>query len=130
VKWLGASPNVLLETTETKPADIVAVPMTSREMSTTTTTTATLTPITNTAAPAIYETTTMPEQLNHVEDARHVIAPSMPIPNQVELEAATTTTSTDPNKAIVMAEQQDNKDLAVGKEEEKKRVEKQDETSK
>jgi hypothetical protein len=40
VKWLGASPNVLLETTETKPANVVAVPTIPREMTTTTTTTA------------------------------------------------------------------------------------------
>jgi hypothetical protein len=39
VKWLGASPNVLLETTETKPANVVAVPTTSRETTTTTTVT-------------------------------------------------------------------------------------------
>jgi hypothetical protein len=53
----------------------------------------------------------------------------MSIPNQVEFEAATTITSTDPKNVIAMTEQQNNKDLAVGKEEEKKRVEKQDETS-
>jgi hypothetical protein len=39
VKWLGASPNVLLKTTETKPADVVAVPTTSRETTRTTTVT-------------------------------------------------------------------------------------------
>jgi len=124
VKWLGASPNILLEIPNTKPVATIhpsAATTISHEMTTTTTSTVTPTP-TNTTATAIYETTTTSEQLNCVADTRHVIATPTPIPT-------TTATATDPNNAMAMADQQDNEGPAVGREEERKKGEKQDETS-
>ena len=131
VKWLGASPNILLEipnkklVTTTLPDTATTI---TRE-TTTTTTTAIAAPA-NTAAAAIYETTTTPEQLDPVENARHVITTSAPIPTQFKLEATTTATATDSNDAISMDEQQDKEESGVGREEEAKGREKQDEVSK
>ena len=50
-----------------------------RHVTTTTTKTAISVPA-NTAAPGIYKTTTMPEWLDHVADARHVSTPPTPTP--------------------------------------------------
>ena len=56
----------------------------------TTTTTTAIPTHTNTVVPAVFETTTTPEQLNHPADAQHIAIP--PAPNQVETEAEPATT--------------------------------------
>ncbi|KIM89485.1 hypothetical protein PILCRDRAFT_2694 [Piloderma croceum F 1598] len=126
VKWLGASPTILLEIPNTKPVTTTqpgAATMISREMTITTTSTATPTP-TNTTITTIYKTAT-PERRKRVADARHVIAPPTPISNQLDLETTTSTTTTDSNNTITAITQQDNEEPGVGSEEEERRVEKQ-----
>jgi hypothetical protein len=58
----------------------------------------------DTATPAIYKTTTAPEQFNRVADTCHTIAQPPPIQNQLELETATSTTM-DSNNTIATIEQ-------------------------
>ena len=111
VKWLGAAPDTLLEipitklVTTTQPDAATTV---SRE--TTTTTTMIIPAPANTAAPATYETTTMPQ--------RHVIAPPTLIPAQSEVDLTTSTTTTDSSNTVTTAIRQDQEELAVGREEE------------
>jgi hypothetical protein len=126
VKWLGAPPSSLLEPEPviSKNTD-TATPFACK----TTTTTATIPAPANTAAPAIYETTTTPERSDRVVDARHVTPTSMAISTQLELETTTATTATDSDNAIAMVKQQDNEEPAVGREEEEKGVEKKDRMS-
>ena len=74
VKWLGASPNILLEIPNTKPVtttQLDAATMVSCETNTTTatTTTTTIPAHTNAAVPVIFETTATPEQLDQEVDA-------------------------------------------------------------
>jgi hypothetical protein len=91
---------------------------------TTATTTATILAHTDTAAPAILEPTTTPQQL----DTRHVTIRPTPVPAQPELELTTITTTTDSNKAVTTVKQQDNEELAAeGEEEQERRAEKQEE---
>ncbi|KIM71025.1 hypothetical protein PILCRDRAFT_830561 [Piloderma croceum F 1598] len=66
----------------------------------------------DTAAPAAYETTTTPERLDRVADARHVTTPSTTVPTQA------ITTTADSNTAV---EQQGNEELAAGREEDQER---------
>jgi len=125
VKWLGASPNTLLEIPKTTPVpttQLDAATTISRE-TTTTTTTAIPAPA-NTAIRATYETT--PQRLDRVADTCHVIAPRTPITNQVGLETPTSTTATNSDNAMATAKQQDNEKLAAGSEEEERKVGKQD----
>jgi len=117
VKWLNASPNILLEIPKTKPV-IIAEPDTATTFShetTTTTTTAIPAPV-NTAAPAVYETTTTPEPVARIAGARHVIATSAVPQTQPELELMTTTAIS--NTAI----ENDNGELAVGRAEEQEKM--------
>jgi hypothetical protein len=90
---------------------IVFTTITNANMVTTTTTT--IPAHINTAVPAIFNTTAMPEQLDQEVDAQHVT----PVPAQSGVKLTTTTTVTAPNNAIVTTEQQDNEDPAVGREE-------------
>jgi hypothetical protein len=128
VKWLGASSDSLLKIPEGKPVTMTqlgAATITSHEMNTTTTI-----PTPNiTTTNAIYKTAT-PERLNPVVDAHHIIAPPMPIPNQLELKTATSTTTAMDSNNTMAIEQQDNKEATVGGEKEQEMgVEKQDRTS-
>jgi hypothetical protein len=121
VKWLQASPEILLEIPKTKPVttrQLDAATTVSRE-----TTTTTIPALANTAAPAIYETTTTPDGLDRVANARHIITLSTTIPAQPEPKP--TTTAAISNTAT---EKQDNEEPTMGREEEKG-VEKQDGTN-
>jgi len=111
VKWLGASPNTLLEPVTTTKTD-TATPV-ACETPTTTTTTATPTLTTNTAIPAIHEITATPEQLGRVTDTCHVIRTSTPTSTQLEPETTTTAAH-----SITAVEQQGNEELAVERDEE------------
>ena len=122
VKWLGASPNTLLKirkpvtTTELDTATMITCETsttTITNVNTAITTTTTIPAPTNTATLAIYKTTTTPERPDRVADTHHIIAP----PTQVEI--GLTTTATDPKSTITMNEQWDNKEPAVGENEEK-----------
>ena len=70
-------------------------PVTTRQLDAATavshkTTTTTIPALTNTAAPAIYETTIMPDGLDHVANTCHIITLSTTIPAQPELKPTTT----------------------------------------
>jgi len=83
VKWLNASPNLLLEIPKIEPVTIPvpdAATTVSCETTTTTTTTTAIPAPANTAAPATYETT---ERVDRVTGARHVITPPTPAAPQL-----------------------------------------------
>ena len=86
-----------------------------------TTTTTTIPAHIDTAIPAIFDTTAMPERLDQEVDARHVITLSTTIPAQPELKP--TTTAAISNTAI---KQRDNEEPAMGREEEGGGIEKPD----
>jgi hypothetical protein len=95
VKWLKASPDLLLETDSitTTPFDAATSIVSETNIANTTITTTTIPAPTNTAALAVYKTTITPERPDRVADTRHVIAP--PILNPAQPEAETTNASTE-----------------------------------
>ena len=107
VRWLGAPLSLLLEpepVISKKPdtaTPIVRETTTLTHANTATTTTTTIPAPANTAALAVYKTTTTPVRLDRVADAHHVIAPPMLIPAQ--LEAKTTDASTNPSPPDIRA---------------------------
>ena len=122
VKWLGASPNTLLEIP--KPVTIkktdTATPITCK-----TPTTTTIPAYTNTTAPTALEMTTTSEPSDRALDVRHVTATPTPVAALSRMKP-TNTTATDLNNAITTVKQQDDKEPGVGREEEEKGVGKQD----
>jgi hypothetical protein len=103
VKWLKASPDLLLETDSitTTPFDAATSIVSETNIANTTTTTTTIPAPTSTAALAVYKTTTTPERVDRVAEAHHVITSPMLIPAQ--LEAEMTDASTDPSLSDIRA---------------------------
>jgi hypothetical protein len=138
VKWLGASPNTLLEirkpvtTTELDTATTIAYETTTTTITnanTATTTTTTIPAPTSTAALAVYKTTTTPERPDRVADTRCIIALLTPTPTKPELETPTSTTATNSDNAIATVKHQDDEKRVAEREEGGEEVKKWEEMS-
>ena len=117
-KWLRGSLTLLLETPEIKQTQLNTATAVSQE---TTTTTTTIPTPANTAAPAIYKTTTTPKQLDCMANLCHVIAMSAAPPTQLPTITTTSATTTVSNHTITKVEQQDGEQSVKGKGEEQGR---------
>jgi hypothetical protein len=122
VKWLHGSPNLLLKSPENE-RTTVAQPNTATTVSLETTTTTTPIPApVNTAAPAIYKTTTMPKRVDCMANACHIVATLVAPPTKLATTTTTTATATDANDTITIVPQQDNEEEREGREEEQRKI--------
>jgi len=125
VKWLGAAPETLLKvrepvtTTELDTATTITyeTSTTTTNANTAITTTTTIPAPTSTAAPLVYKTIITPARPNRVADMRHVIAPPMLTPPQLEAETTDAFADLSPSNigATYIAVKQHKEELEIGR---------------